>query len=224
MLFLRQKLREEGSRMSMLILCTGAPAAPLAGSFSAAEFDAAVSAALDAGAVAPSERKIAPGGRKVLIAEGGLARSTAEQILEPCKLRIEPLLNEIPVRSFSDKASGLPAEKWLKKAASQRKAGDPRQPESRDAVIGRADALIRKLEEEGGDFLLISYPLFLTEFLDRLRAKGYVIQRSGLFRIQPLEKIVVSRRDEHCGGCQHNCFLSNPGCVVGRDKAMRKSG
>ena len=197
--------------MSMLILCTGAPAAPLASSFSAAEFDAAVSAALDAGAAAPTERKIAPGGRKVLIAEGGLARSTAEQILEPCELRVEPLLNEIPVRSFSDTASGLPAEKWLKKAASQRKAGDPRQPESRDAVIGRADALIRKLEEEGGDFLLISYPLFLTEFLDRLRAKGYVIQRSGLFRRRQSERIILVRSGVVAGGIRGSCGVGAGG-------------
>ena len=65
---------------------------------------------------------------------------------------------------------------------------------------------------------------FLPELLDRLRIRNYVIQRGGLLKFQPLEKIVVSRRNEHCGGCQHNCFLSNPGCGVGRDKAMRKSG
>ena len=103
-------------------------------------------------------------------------------------------------------------------------APSPRQPESRKKVIERADALICKLEEAGGDSLLISYPLFLPELLDRLRIRNYVIQRGGLLKFQPLEKIVVSRRDEHCGGCQHNCFLSNPGCGVGRDKAMRKSG
>ena len=40
-------------------------------------------------------------------------------------------------------------------------------------------------------------------------------------KIQPLERFLVSRREEHCGGCQHNCFLSNPGCGVGREKAMR---
>ena len=210
--------------MSMLILCTGKPLSPVEGNYTAADFDAAVSASLESAAEAPSERKIAPGGRKVMIGEGLLARSTMEQLLEPCDYQVEPLLNEIPVRSSDDTDRPLSADKWMRRAVSQRKAGDPRQPESLQAVRARADTLIRSLEEQGGDFLLIVYPLFLTELLDRLRVHTSVIQRGGLFRLQPLEKIVVSRKDEHCGGCQHNCFLSNPGCGVGRDKAMRKSG
>ena len=210
--------------MSMFILCAGQPASPLNGRYDAAGFDAAVKAMLNAEALPPSERKISPGRRIVYVGEDRLARSTAEQILESCPMRSEPLLNEIPVRSFTDEARELPVEKWLRKAAAQRKAADARQPESREAVIRRADTLIHRLEEAGGDSLLVTCSLFLTEFLDRLRIHNYVIQRSGLLRIQPLEKIIVSRKDEHCGGCQHNCFLSNPGCGVGRDKAMRRSG
>ena len=217
-------VRQEVNDMSMLILCTGKPQSPLEGSYSSAAFDAAFGCMIDSAAEAPAERKIAPGGRTVHIAEGGLSLSTAEQVLEPCQLQVEPLLNEIPVRSFTDTEQQFSAEKWLKKASAQRKASDPRQPESRQAVIDRADLLIRKLEDAGGDSLLITYPLFLSEFVDRLRVHNYVIQRGGLFKYQPLEKIVVSRKDEHCGGCQHNCFLSNPGCGVGRDKAMRKRG
>ena len=210
--------------MSLLILCTGKPLSPLEGSYTSAGFDEAAAAVIRSSAEAPSERRISPGSRVVYIGEGCLARSTAEQILEPCELHVEPLLNEIAVRSFSDSARPLPAEKWLRKAAAQRRAGDSRQPESRDAVVTRADTLIRKLEEAGADSLLITYPIFLAELLDRFRAHNYVVQRGGLFRFQPLEKIVVSRKDEHCGGCQHNCFLSNPGCGVGRDKALRRKG
>ncbi|MBR3584785.1 MAG: histidine phosphatase family protein [Oscillospiraceae bacterium] len=210
--------------MSLLILCTGKPLSPLEGSYTSAGFDEAAAAVIRSAAEAPSERRISPGNRVVYIGEGFLARSTAEQILEPCEFHVEPLLNEVDVCSFSDSDRPLPAEKWLRKAASQRKAGDPRQPESREAVSARADMLIQKLEEAGRDSLLITYPIFLAELLDRFRVHNYVVQRGGLFRFQPLEKIVVSRKDEHCGGCQHNCFLSNPGCGVGRDKAMRRRG
>ena len=87
-------------------------------------------------------------------------------------------------------------------------------------VIERADRLIEKIQ--GKDCILVTYPLFLAELLDRLRIHSYVVQRTGMLKIQPLERFVISRKDEHCGGCQHNCFLSNPGCGVGRDKAMRK--
>ena len=210
--------------MSMLIIAAGPSLSPLTGSFDSAGFDAACGAALAADAQAPAERKIAPGGRKVLVAEDRLALSSAEQLLQAPELRTEPLLNEVPLRSFTATDRVMPAEKWLRKAAAQRKSGDPRQPESREQLRARADRLIGQLEAEGGDFLLISHPLFLTELLDRLRVHNYVIQRGGVLGIRPWEKIVVSRKEEHCGGCQHNCFLSNPGCGVGRDKARRKSG
>ena len=210
--------------MSILILSTGKPLSPLEGSYSSSEFDAAIQALAASAAEPPAERKIDPVSRTVYVGEGLLALSTADQILQPGIRHTEPLLNEIPVRSFTDTEKRYPAEKWLRRAAAQRKAADPRQPETREEISLRADTLIQKLEAAGKEALLITYPLFLPELLERFRVRGYVIQRSGLSRIQPLEKIVVSRRDEHCGGCQHNCFLSNPGCGIGRDKAIRKSG
>ena len=205
-----------------MILCVGSPEHAPDGRYSSAQFDAAIEAAANSESVSPVEHRINPAGRTVLLGEGRLARSTAEQVLTPAALHTEPLLNEIPVRSFADGEKLLPFEKWMKKAARQRKTADPRQPESHAEVIARADKLIEKLEADFPNALLITYPLFLTELLDRFRIHNYVIQRSGLFRAEPLEKIVVSRKDEHCGSCQHNCFLSNPGCGIGRDKANRQ--
>ncbi len=205
-----------------MIICVGSPAHSTEGMYSSAEFDAAMVRLQNSESVSPVEHKINAASRPTLIGEGGLARSTAEQVLLPTHIQIEPLLNEIPVRSYYDGEKPLPLQKWLKKAARQRKASDPRQPESRAEVIARADRLIEKLEAEYPNALMITYPLFLSELLDRFRVHNYVVQRSGLFRAEPLEKIVVSRKDEHCGGCQHNCFLSNPGCGVGRDKANRQ--
>jgi hypothetical protein len=110
----------------------------------------------------------------------------------------------------------------MRKAAGQRRHAEPRQPESQKQVKARADALILKLAKDGRDCILITGPLFLTELLDRFRVQNYIVQRSGIFRIQPLEKFVISEKEAHCGGCGHNCFLSNPGCGVGRDKAQRR--
>ena len=196
--------------MSMLILCTGRPLSPLDGSYTSVSFDAAVQALIDSASEAPAERPIAPAGRTVYIAEGKLARSTAEQILLLEDFQIEPLLNEIPLRSYMDTDRLLPAEKWLRKAAAQRKASDPRQPESRSAVLSRADNLIRKLESADGDSLLITYPLFLTELLDRLRVHNYVVQRSGIFKVQPLEKIVVSRKTSIAVVASITAFFPTP--------------
>ena len=54
------------------------------------------------------------------------------------------------------------------------------------------------------------------------RVRGYCVQRTGMGRIRPFEQMLLSRRGEHCGGCGHNCLLSNPGCSIGRDKAARQ--
>ncbi len=206
--------------MSTMIICTGKSLSPAPGRYDSAAFDSAVQNALESVCPPYDGRQYNPEGKTVLIGEGMPALDTAEKILLPCRWTVDPLLNEIPFRSFADTESTFTERQWMKKAAAQRKHADPRQPESDAASQARADTLIDKIT--GGDFILITYPVFLSILLDRLRVHNYVIQRTGVMRIQPLERFLISRKEDHCGGCQHNCFLSNPGCGVGRDKAMRK--
>lgn len=209
--------------MKVLIVCTGMPERQPEGKYSSAEFDAAWARAREGGICPPpAGRKIDPSGRSVYLAEGGLAADTAARMLEACEAASEPLLNEITVRSFCDTDARYDVSVWLRRAAGQRRRGDPRQPESLQQLRDRADRLILKLARDGDDCILITGPLFLTELLDRFRVQNYVCQRSGVFRIQPLEKFVISEKEAHCGGCGHNCFLSNPGCGVGREKALRR--
>ena len=111
--------------MSLLILCTGKPLSPLEGSYTSAGFDEAAAAVIRSAAEAPSERRISPGNRVVYIGEGFLARSTAEQILEPCEFHVEPLLNEIAVRSFADSDRSLPADKWESCLPAQSRRSPP---------------------------------------------------------------------------------------------------
>ena len=210
--------------MKVLIVCTGTPERAPEGKYNSAEFDAAWERAGKGGICpTPAGRKIDPSGRRVYLAEGGLAADTAARMLEACDPAAEPLLDEITVRSFCDTDAKHDVSVWLRKAAGQRRQADPRQPESLQQLRARADALILKLAQDGGDCILITGPLFLTELLDRFRVQNYVCQRSGIFRVRPLERFVISEKEAHCGGCGHNCFLSNPGCGVGREKALRRS-
>ena len=94
----------------------------------------------------------------------------------------------------------------------------------KEAALTRAEALLDQLAKSDDDAILVSHPGFIALLLDRLRLRGYCVARTGLGRVQPLERLLLTRRDMHCGGCAHNCFLDNPGCGVGRDKAVRKSG
>jgi len=206
--------------MSTLIICAGRTLTPPPGSYDSAAFDAAIKEAAGQPCPPYEGRKFNPEGKRVLIGEGMPAQDTAEKLLLPCQWTVEPLLNEIPVRSFADTEREFSQRQWLKKAAAQRKQADPRQRESAADVQARADRLIQKIT--GEDHILITYPEFLSVLLDRLRVHGFVVQRTGFMGIKPLERFLVSEKEAHCGGCQHNCFLRDPGCGVGRDKAARK--
>ena len=209
----------EDIAMSFTIICIGQPENPVQGTYTSAGFDAAVHAELGSAVLPYNGRRYNPDGKQIWLGEGMPAQDTANKILLPCSPVVDPLLNEIPLRSFTDTDKQYPAETWKRKAAAQRKHADPRQIESRQDVIERAEKVIEKVGST--EAIVITYPLFLEELLNRLRIHSFVVQRTGIMKIQPLERFLVSRREEHCGGCQHNCFLANPGCGVGRDKALR---
>ena len=121
--------------MSILIFCAGMPVNKAAGKYNSSGFDAAIQEELRSAADFTAGKKLDPAGRTVLVGEGVPAGDTAEKLLLPCPYTVESLLNEIPLRSFTDTDVQYSLDTWLRKAAAQRKKGDTRQPESRTAVI-----------------------------------------------------------------------------------------
>lgn len=210
--------------MKIVILACGKAAADTKERYDSAGFEALCRLAID-GDIEPSQSKhMAAEGRRVYVGCGKAARQTAEQLLDGGELIELSLLNEVPRCAYKDSGSTFSLRRWQFMADIQRYFGSSRQPESRKQALDRAEELIKFLEAEGRDCILVSYPLFLPYLLERLKAHGYCVARSEIFRIKPTERILVTRRDMHCGGCSHNCLLTNPGCGVGRDKAQRHSG
>ena len=209
--------------MKVLILCSARPAFVWEKSYDSAGFDRAVQQAMDSDGEPFEAKSIRADGRRVYVSRHKCALQTAALLIEGAEPVVEPLLDEIAPRSYKDSRRPLPLSRWQRLAKLQRAMGHERQPESAAKAKDRAEQLIGLLEERGEDCILVSHPDFLKVLLDRFRIHGYCAARSGLFAISPLERIVMTRREEHCGGCSHNCLLSNPGCGVGRDKARRHS-
>lgn len=208
--------------MRLLLICRGASAEAAPRAADSAGFDELCRKETE-GEIAPAAGKPpALLGRPVYAAPGLSARQTAEQLFPGAEIRIEPLLEEIPCRSYKDTSRRLPLWFWRFMAWLQRLLGLARQGETRRETAARADALLDRLAAEGGEAILIVPPRLLPVLLDRLRRRNCCAQRSGVLRYRPFERILVSEREEHCGGCQHNCLLSDPGCGVGRDKAARR--
>ena len=207
--------------MKIWILCCGKAEQPLPGRCSAGEFEALCLQEAEAPIARQAVHPFRLDAPRLYVAPGRAARETAALFFPDAQPAEEPLLAPVPDRAFCRSKRPLPLWLWRLMAWLLRLfAPDP----ERKASLARADTLLDRLEGEGQDCFLICAPSFLRILLDRMRIRGYCRQRSGVFRLKPLERILLSRRDLHCGGCAHNCFLSNPGCAVGRDKARRQKG
>lgn len=208
--------------MKILIVCSGKAAMTWEKSYNSTEFNDTIRYAQDCDIVPVESTPTGTNSRSVYISTARSALQTAGQLFTNAEIVMEELLNEVPERAYKDTDKKLPLWQWQLMAGWQRFLGNSRQPESRRQAVARAEKLLGLLEERGQDCILVSHPIFLKVLLNRLGAHGYCITRGKSFRITPLERILITRRDMHCGGCGHNCLLTNPGCGVGRDVAKRR--
>ena len=132
------------------------------------------------------------------------------------------LLDEVPLRSFSDTKKHH--QRWVYDVMGRIQwVTGRRQTETRAETRRRADELIDLLEKNNENAILITHGFFMNVLLGRFkRRKRYEINRGGTIVIRELEKIRVSDRQPHCGGCHHNCLLENAGCMIGKEKARRE--
>ena len=200
--------------MRLWILCAAEADMAWQPRYTAADYRAACLRALESAPRPIGQKPIPASGRRVYVSRHRLAQETARAVYPDGSLQVTELLDEIPPRLFGEGAHSL---QWFR-------LWDKPRGEDKKAALARAERLLALLEENDDDAILVSHPAFIAVLLDRLRARGYCVNRTGLGRVEPLERLLLSRRDMHCGGCSHNCFLDNPGCGVGRDKAARKSG
>ena len=207
--------------MKILIICSGKSNMICKKYYDSAGFEEACRHVMDCDIENVENERISSGGRPVYVSSGKSAVQTADLIFTDADIIKEPLLDEVPLRSYKDTEKELPLWYWQFMSSLQRFLGNSRQPETKSQVNARAKSLLDLLESRNQDCILISYPIFIKTLLDCLGTRGYHINRQNLLRITPLERIVITKRDMHCGGCGHNCLLSNPGCGVGRDAARR---
>ena len=93
--------------------------------------------------------------------------------------------------------------------------------ESAKDVRARAGTIAEAVLKTQVDSVIVAPPGILRFLLRALEKRRCVIRRAQSGAIHPGERIRVTERSDHCGGCQHNCLLKNPGCGVGKDKAAR---
>lgn len=130
---------------------------------------------------------------------------------------------EFPKAAFQDVGS-LTEEPLLKEAPDGGllwRLGLQNAGESACEVKQRANLVAEALLKSQIDCVIVAPPNVLRFLLQALEKRRCVIRRAQSGAIRPGERIRVTERSDHCGGCQHNCLLSSPGCGVGKDKASR---
>ena len=148
------------------------------------------------------------------------ARQTAELLFElPEAPTVTPLLDDVPLRPFRDTQKPLPLWLWRSLGRAQWAAGSGRQVESRGETLRRVGELLDQLEAAGRDCVLISRGLTMQTLKTVLRRRGYCLE-GGDLRPTPLERVRATKRELHCGGCAHNCLLSEAKCQTGKNKAL----
>lgn len=208
--------------MKVLLIAGGKAAVTWKKQYTSDEFEEIYRHAADCDIKAVQVERISSHDRPVYVSPTKNAIRTAELLFTDAKLTEEPLLNEVPVCAYKDTTKKLPLWRWQLMASVQRFFGNSRQPETKAQAKKRADKLLDLLEAKNQDCILISHPIYIKILLNRFSARGYCITGRNTVRIAPLNRLLITKWDMHCGGCGHNCLLSNPGCGVGRDAGKRR--
>ena len=134
-------------------------------------------------------------------------------------LYITALLRELPFDSSPYAGKTLSLSAWQRKAWLQRffKGMFDKKSESR----ARAAELIAGIRAAGKNCIIIADEHMVNTLARELKRNGFHIKRGGLIHVDYLERIVATDNEPHCGGCMHDCPLSNPGCMIGKDKAAK---
>ena len=82
----------------------------------------------------------------------------------------------------------------------------------------RSGQFLDMLESKDRDSIVICGRQAMSALMNRLRARGYLLEGGGLLP-KPLERVRATKRSLHCGGCAHNCLLSEAKCQKGQNKA-----
>lgn len=103
------------------------------------------------------------------------------------------LLNEVPLKSFTDTNKMYPLWLWNFMGRFQWFLENDRQAESKTETIMRAKRMIKLLEDHQEDCYLITHGFYMRIFIGELKKRGYKIKNTRFFGISNLDMIVAIR-------------------------------
>lgn len=210
--------------MKIILVYQAATDMPWAASYDAAGFERAAEEELRRPAAPVTVKKGDASAYRIYTGTAPAAAETAELLFsftEPPERA--PQLDDKPLRAWKETDKLYPLRRWQLMARAQWRFGGRRQSETRQETLARAGAFIDRLEKEDKDSIVIARGTTMEALKTVLRRRGYTID-GGLLLSKPLDRLRAAKQSARCGGCNHNCPLSNPKCDVGRNKAKAMRG
>lgn len=185
----------------------------------AAGFERAVREERTRAAVPVACRKSEASGYRVYTGTAPASVQTAEMLFTLSEPPVTTeLLDDVPLKAFRTGDGSLPRQVWQKMGTLQWAVGSKRQAETREETLHRMKKFVALLEKEERDCIVVSRGLAMTALKTVLRGRGYCLE-GGDLRPKPLERVRATKQSLHCGGCAHNCLLSEAKCDTGKNKA-----
>lgn len=187
--------------------------------YDAAGFERAVQEERTHAAVPPDCRKGDASAYRVYTGTAPASVQTAELLFD---LSAPPaateLLDDVPLRAFRAGGGSLTRRVWQTAGSIQWAVGGGRQSETRAETLKRVRKFVTMLEKEERDCIVVSRGLTMAALKTVLRGRGYCLEGGGPVP-KPLERVRATKQSLHCGGCAHNCLLSEAKCDTGKNKA-----
>ena len=208
--------------MKIILICQAGTDMVWESRYDAASFERAVETERGCSAVGGNVRRIDASAYRVYTGTSRAGMKTAEILFERTgPIEATPLLDDVPIRAFRDTGRALPLWLWKAMAEAQWRADSRRQGETRYQTERRVEKLADRLEAESEDCIVICRGLTLSALKTVLRRRGFLMEGGGL-AAKPLERVRATKKTLHCGGCHHNCLLTEAKCHIGREKARER--
>lgn len=129
--------------------------------------------------------------RVIYVSELSRTYETACRLFGKREFRKTSLINEVPLRSFTDTTRKYPLWFWNFMGRLQWLLQNERQAEGKKDTLLRAAKMTSLLEKRNEDCTVITHGFYMLSFIRVLKKRGYKIKRDSRFGMKNLERMVA---------------------------------
>lgn len=120
-------------------------------------------------------KNVANGIQHLYVSELRRTHETAKALYPTIHFQINPLINEVPLKSAFDCNIKLPLAVWNICGRLQWMLNSKRQQEAKHSTIDRATKVVKELSTKNKDCILITHGFYMHILIKALKKYGYIV-------------------------------------------------